>query len=99
MITSQIAPRVQRDELGLLGGVHLIVHPAKRPARAVERQVRLRDDGLQAMRRELFRTVRAREEPPLVLEALQVNEPGVRDVGRGEFHEVTPLRCASGRAW
>ena len=51
----------------------LVVHAAQRAGAVVEREVALRDDGLEAVLRELARAEGPREEPALVLAPLEVD--------------------------
>ena len=70
---SRIAPRVHAHELRLGGGRKLEVHAAQRAALPVERDVGLRDHGLEPVLLELVLAERAREEAALVLTALEVD--------------------------
>ena len=60
---SRIAPRVARTSLVSARGRKLEVHPAQGALVAVERDVGLRDDRLQAVLLELVLAEGAREEP------------------------------------
>src|SRR5438094_2348400 len=78
------------DELRLRVRRILEVHAAQRALPLVERDVRLRDDGLEAVGGELLLTEGAREEAAVVLAPLHVDDEGALQPGLGEDHDLFP---------
>jgi hypothetical protein len=72
------------DELRLGGRRILEVDAADRAAKPVEADVRLRDDRLQPVLGKLVLAEGAREEPPVVLPSLEIDDKGSLQLGLGE---------------
>ena len=83
---SRIAPRVAAHELRLGRRRKLEVHAAHRALAHVERDVGLRDDGLEAVILELVLAERAREEAAVVLAPLEVDGKGPKQRRFREQH-------------
>ncbi len=77
------------DELCLAVWRGLPMHPAQRPAPHVERNVALRHTRIEVMFLEFAPAETAREESPLVLAPLEVDDHGAGQLRRSEDHGMT----------
>jgi hypothetical protein len=71
------------------------VHPSQRAFADIERNVRLRDDGLQTVRLEFVLAEGAREKASLIRARLQVNDESTTKFGLGKNHDLRNPKVVS----